>query len=136
MGMTSMTLVAALKAKLLAVTLAGALTVGGGAAGATLAATGAFGPQVAAQVVACKQALAVGSHGIGQCVAPFAQQKGTQQRSQHAQNTGAASATASNAKQHATSGAGAAHSATHGSSASAAARHSGHGGPPNTAGRQ
>ena len=57
--------------------------VGGGTAAA--AASGAFGQQVKAHVESCKDALAQGAHGIGECVSDFAQQHGVQQRQQHSQ---------------------------------------------------
>lgn len=57
--------------------------IGGGTVAA--AATGAFGQQVKAKVESCKDALANGVHGIGDCVSDFAQQHGTQQRQQHSQ---------------------------------------------------
>jgi hypothetical protein len=57
--------------------------IGGGTVAA--AATGAFGQQVKAKVESCKDALANGVHGIGDCVSDFAQQHGAQQRQQHSQ---------------------------------------------------
>jgi hypothetical protein len=77
---------AAVKSKAAAVVLAtvvGAGALGGGTVAA--AANGAFGQQVKAQVESCKDALAKGVHGIGDCVSDFAQQHGAQQRQQHSQ---------------------------------------------------
>jgi len=77
---------AAVKSKAAAVVLAtvvGAGALGGGTAAA--AANGAFGQQVKAKVESCKDALAQGTHGIGECVSDFAQQHGVQQRQQHSQ---------------------------------------------------
>ena len=66
------------------VTVVGVGALGGGTAAA--AATGAFGQQVKAHVESCKDALAKGAHGIGDCVSDFAQQHGAQQRQQHSQS--------------------------------------------------
>jgi hypothetical protein len=57
-----------------------------GAGTAAAAASGAFGQQVKAKVESCKDSLAKGTHGIGECVSAFAQQHGAQQRSQHSQS--------------------------------------------------
>jgi hypothetical protein len=63
-----------------------ATVVAAGAVGSgTAAANGAFGQQVKAKVESCKDALAAGTHGIGECVSDFAQQHGAQQRQQHSQ---------------------------------------------------
>src|SRR5215472_13634798 len=80
-------LAAAVKSKAAVVVLAtvvGVGAVGGGTAAA--AASGAFGQQVKAHVESCKDALAKGVHGIGECVSDFAQQHGAQQRQQHSQS--------------------------------------------------
>ncbi len=53
-------------------TVVAAGTLGGGTAAA--AANGAFGQEVKAKVESCKDALAKGTHGIGECVSDFAQQ--------------------------------------------------------------
>jgi hypothetical protein len=58
------------------------------AAGSEAAITGSFNPtdwgqQVVQQVNKCKDALAPGSHGIGQCVSSFASQHGKQVSSDH-----------------------------------------------------
>lgn len=58
------------------------------AAGSEAAITGSFNPsdwgqQVVNQVNKCKDALAPGSHGIGQCVSSFASQHGKQVSSEH-----------------------------------------------------
>jgi hypothetical protein len=50
-------------------TVVGVGTIGAGTAAA--AANGAFGQQVKAQVESCKDALAKGTHGIGDCVSDF-----------------------------------------------------------------
>jgi hypothetical protein len=74
---------AAVKGKASAAILA-ALLAAGGTTGATVAAAnGAFGQQVQQQVQTCKDDLKAGTHGIGQCVSTFAQQKGEQERDQH-----------------------------------------------------
>jgi hypothetical protein len=68
------------------VVLATVVGVGGlGVGTAAAAANGAFGQQVKAHVESCKDALAKGTHGIGECVSDFAQQHGAQQRQQHSQ---------------------------------------------------
>jgi hypothetical protein len=80
------TAIAAVKGKAAATVLATVLAasaVGGGTAAA--AANGAFGQQVKAKVESCKDALAKGTHGIGECVSVFAQQHGAQQRQQHSE---------------------------------------------------
>jgi hypothetical protein len=65
---------------------AGVLVVS--AAGSEAAITGSFNPtdwgtQVVKQVNKCKDALAPGSHGIGQCVSSFASQHGKQVSADH-----------------------------------------------------
>ena len=81
--------------------------VGGGTVAA--AASGAFGQQVKAKVESCKDALAKGTHGIGECVSDFAQQHGVQQRQQHSQGQSGA---------------------THGKSDQTHGKSGQHGGPP------
>ncbi len=59
-----------------------------GTAGAEAAITGSanpsnWGQQVVQQVQKCKDALAPGSHGIGECVSTFASQHGQQVSSDH-----------------------------------------------------
>lgn len=78
-------LAASVKGKV-AVGVLTALLAAGSASGAVVAANqGAFGQQVKAQVQTCKQHLAQGTHGIGECVSDFAQQHGAQERQQHSQ---------------------------------------------------
>jgi hypothetical protein len=65
-------LATAVRSKAAAVALAtvvGVGTISGGAAAA--ASNGAFGQQVKAKVESCKDALAKGTHGIGDCVSDF-----------------------------------------------------------------
>jgi hypothetical protein len=87
--------------------------VGGGTVAA--AASGAFGQQVKAKVESCKDALANGTHGIGECVSDFAQQHGVQQRQQHSQGQSTS---------HGQSG------TTHGKSDQTHGKSGQHGGPP------
>jgi hypothetical protein len=93
--------------------------VGGGTAAA--AANGAFGQQVKAKVESCKDALAKGTHGIGECVSDFAQQHGAQQRQQHSQGQ-----STSHGQSDATHG----QSTTHGKSDQTHGNSGQHGGPP------
>ena len=80
----------AVKSKAAVAILATVVAVGAlGAGTAAAAANGAFGQQVKAQVESCKDALATGTHGIGDCVSDFAQQHGAQQRQQHSQGQSA-----------------------------------------------
>ena len=63
-----------------------ALAVGGAGAEAAItdsANPGDWGQQVVQQVSQCKDALAPGSHGIGQCVSTFAKQHGKQVSGDH-----------------------------------------------------
>ena len=60
-------------------------TIGGGTVAA--AANGAFGQQVKAHVESCKDALATGVHGIGDCVSDFAQQHNQGNGASNAHNT-------------------------------------------------
>jgi len=65
-----------------------ALAVGAAGVAAEAAITGSadpsnWGQQVVQQVDKCKDALAPGSHGIGECVSTFASQKGKQESSKH-----------------------------------------------------
>lgn len=63
-----------------------ALAVGGVAAEAAITGSanpGDWGQQVVQQVHKCKDALAPGSHGIGQCVSAFAKQHGPAVSSEH-----------------------------------------------------
>lgn len=77
---------AAVKSKAAVAILATVVAVGAlGGGTAAAAANGAFGQKVKAQVESCKDALAKGTHGIGECVSDFAQQHGAQQRQQHSQ---------------------------------------------------
>jgi hypothetical protein len=85
------TLATAVKSKAAAVILGTVVavgTVGGGTVAA--AANGAFGQQVKAHVESCKDALAKGTHGIGDCVSDFTQQHNQSQ--QHSQGNGASNA--------------------------------------------
>ncbi len=66
-----------------------ALAVAAAGVGAEAAITGSanpsnWGQQVVQQVDKCKDALAPGSHGIGECVSTFAKQHGKQESSKHA----------------------------------------------------
>jgi len=66
-----------------------ALAVAAAGVGAEAAITGSadpsnWGQQVVQQVNKCKDALAPGSHGIGECVSTFAKQHGKQESSKHA----------------------------------------------------
>jgi len=66
-----------------------ALAVAAAGVGAEAAITGSanpsnWGQQVVQQVDKCKNALAPGSHGIGECVSTFANQHGKQESSKHA----------------------------------------------------
>jgi len=66
-----------------------ALAVAAAGVGAEAAITGSanpsnWGQQVVQQVDKCKDALAPGSHGIGECVSTFASQHGKQESSKHA----------------------------------------------------
>jgi hypothetical protein len=73
------TVAAAVKSKAAVVALATVVAVGAlGVGTAAAAANGAFGQQVKAKVESCKDALATGTHGIGDCVSNFAQQHGKQ----------------------------------------------------------
>jgi predicted ribonuclease toxin of YeeF-YezG toxin-antitoxin module len=66
------TLASAVRSKAAAVVLATVVGVGTiGAGTAAAAANGAFGQQVKAKVESCKDALAKGTHGIGDCVSDF-----------------------------------------------------------------
>src|SRR5215470_3810855 len=78
-------LAAAAKSKAAVAILATLVALGTLGGGTVAAASGAFGQQVKAQVESCKDALANGVHGIGDCVSDFAQQHGVQQRQQHSQ---------------------------------------------------
>jgi hypothetical protein len=69
---------AAVKSKAAVVALATLVAVGALGVGTAAAANGAFGQQVKAKVESCKDALATGTHGIGDCVSDFAQQHGKQ----------------------------------------------------------
>src|SRR5260370_37192446 len=65
-----------------------ALAVAAAGVGAEAAITGSanpsnWGQQVVQQVDKCKDALAPGSHGIGECVSTFANQHGKQESSKH-----------------------------------------------------
>jgi len=65
-----------------------ALAVAAAGVGAEAAITGSadpsnWGQQVVQQVDKCKDALAPGSHGIGECVSTFAKQHGKQESSKH-----------------------------------------------------
>jgi len=63
-----------------------ALAVGGVTAEAAITGSanpGDWGHQVVQQVQTCKDALAPGSHGIGQCVSTFAKQHGPDVSSEH-----------------------------------------------------
>jgi hypothetical protein len=74
---------AAVKSKAAVVVLATLVAVGAlGVGTAAAASNGAFGQQVKAQVESCKDALAKGVHGIGDCVSDLAQQHGKQQHQQ------------------------------------------------------
>ena len=79
-------LAAALSTKAAIGVAAGALVVG--AAGSEAVITGSINPsdwgkQVVQQVNSCKEALAPGSHGIGECVSSFASQQGKKSSSDH-----------------------------------------------------
>jgi hypothetical protein len=79
-------LAAALSTKAAIGVAAGALVVG--AAGSEAVITGSINPgdwgkQVVQQVNSCKEALAPGSHGIGDCVSSFAAQQGKKSSSDH-----------------------------------------------------
>jgi hypothetical protein len=66
---------AAVKSKAAVAILATVVAVGAAGGGTVAAASnGAFGQQVKAKVESCKDALASGTHGIGECVSDFAQQ--------------------------------------------------------------
>jgi hypothetical protein len=67
---------------------AATLTLAAGGVGAKAAITGNpnpfnWGHKVTNQVVACKQDLSPGQHGIGTCVSDFAKQHGAQVREEH-----------------------------------------------------
>ena len=79
---------AALGAKLLTGFAVAALAVAGAGVTTEVATTGSLDPsdwgkQVVQQVQTCKDALAPGSHGIGQCVSSFASQHGKTVSSEH-----------------------------------------------------
>lgn len=78
------------------VVAAGAL--GGGTAAA--AANGAFGQQVKAKVESCKDALAKGTHGIGDCVSDFAQQHSQSHQTSQGHGSSDAHTTHSNEGNH------------------------------------
>jgi hypothetical protein len=80
------TVAAAVKTKVGVAALAAALAIGGTAGTVAAAHQGAFGQQVKAQVQKCKDALAAGAHGIGDCVSDFASQHGQDNSQQHRQN--------------------------------------------------
>src|SRR5260370_42702775 len=74
-----------LKSKVGVAVLAALLATGTATGAAAAASQGAFGQQVKTKVESCKDALAKGTHGIGECVSDFAQQHGQQQRQQHSE---------------------------------------------------
>src|SRR5258707_14753842 len=76
---------AGLKSKVGVAVLAALLATGTATGAAAAASQGAFGQQVKTKVESCKDALAKGTHGIGECVSDFAQQHGQQQRQQHSE---------------------------------------------------